>query len=217
MKLFSPLIYLCSLLLLVSSCSDDSSPAGISTPTPVPAPISQTKYIYETDNNYALAAIGTRAATTTVCSTTYAAHNGSWALSCSHYVAVLGYTGDHGVIDLPANYGVPLTGPVTSVSGAQTFGTSWADFLDTSVAHAGPTGGHSDAGFSTGSSVWTGLANDGSAGGNCQDFTSTQNAQSANLTFLYFGGGGGGLSFQWIGSILACNNAATLPFLCMCW
>jgi hypothetical protein len=172
-------------------------------------------YVYQTNSTYSLAQIGSRSATTTACGSTYTANNGSWGLSCSNFVAMLGFAADGGVTDLPGSYGVPINSAFESVDGSITFASNWSAFSDTSVNRLNSPQ-TTTAGFTTSVQIWTGINSNGSMTSttNCADWT-LGSPYGANYSQI---DSGGITSFSWDGGSTNCaGGGAAFSYLCLCW
>jgi hypothetical protein len=161
-------------------------------------------FIYQSTATYSAQTMPSRSATSTDCMDAYTNNSGTWGITCEEAVALVGYTADNGVLNLPTSYGVPTDVPVKSIDGV-TEATDWADLITTiNVSMVG-------TGF-TNIQSWTGFVNGGGVGDNCADWTSNLNADQARRSQINIAGQ------NWGAGGTACNLATfNLPLLCLCW
>ncbi len=152
--------------------------------------------------------VGTRENTTDLC-------RNQKKPQCSQAVAMLGYTADNGVFNLPSSYGVPDR-PIVGPTGTRLV-KQWSDLWIRSLNIGAAL---SDAGIISGTqSVWTGFEAGGTASsvstysmGNCKDWTRSTNNE--------IGGNTGGIVSKtittWSNYGEGCNSTS-MSILCLCW
>ena len=158
-----------------------------------------TNATYEGEN------VGSRTTTTAQCSTDYTATY-SGTVSCSNFVALLGYTADNGVLNLPTSYNLPTNAPIKSVSGT-TYASNFSNLISNTMPLFSGTGFTTDAGVMQ---TWSGFSSTGTVSNNCAEWVSTGSGE--NSRFL------NGMNDAWDTGSSNCGLGFIVnPYLCLCW
>ncbi len=159
-------------------------------------------HVFDVGQNFFASELGSRASTTQACEDSYN-ENPSWNRSCTKFVALLGYSADSGVQDLPLNYGLPTNQSIQNLDGQWVAG-NWSSFIQ-SFDHTLSGTGISDTLF------WSGFENGGAVSDNCSGWTSSDNSLSGSVVQTNMATG------FWNNPSYACDSSFKHPYLCMCW
>ncbi len=166
-------------------------------------------YMYESNSSYSGQNVGSRTTTTNQCHTDYTStYSGS--ITCSNFVALLGYSATAGVTTLAATFSVPTSLPILNISGTQISSSISAFIALSAPPYAEMTG----TGFAS-TQAWTGFVSGGalpggSNNGNCNDWASSGFGGEA-AQFL------NSLNDSWGDESTCSTGYGTYPYLCLCW
>lgn len=192
---------------------NDASMEAIYTPTS--ALTTQAIWMYQSLLTYqgpSSRDIGNRTASTAICTSDASSYT-SLPGSCTNHVALLGYSGDNGVTDIPTNYSLPTTRSFVGPTGILVADT-WTDLLALTnvqstmntalvLGHSGALNIHND-GY-----AWTGFSGTtGAADTNCTNWSTHA---SGNAKYNVVGSSG-----TW-GNLNGSCTGNDLTFICLCW
>jgi len=161
-------------------------------------------YVYMSENKMLGNAVGDRETSTTICEDGYTARNLD-ALNCENYLALLGYTADNGVQDVPDNYDLPTNIPF-AVPDDTEVASGWDNLIDNDPPLALYDGGGVPE--IPDSSAWVGFFKGGGVGGVCSEW---EGAGSGTVAIFL-----NALNDSWSGLGGNCE-VLTYRILCLCW
>ncbi|MBU0505581.1 MAG: Ig-like domain-containing protein [bacterium] len=161
-------------------------------------------YVYMSENKMLGNAVGDRDASTTICEDAYTARNLD-ALNCENHLALVGYTADNGVQDVPDNYDLPTNIPFAIPDDTEV-ASGWDNLIDNDPPLALYDGGGVPE--IPDSSAWVGFFKGGGIGGACSEWEGA----GAGTVAIFLNA----LNDSWSGLGGNCE-ILTYRILCMCW
>lgn len=208
MKRFGAIALMCLGLFLYGCGSDDTPSAvtgtgGTGGTGGTVEPISSI-YAFQTDLTYSQPNLKPQAGNfNTICSNAFSTHSPS--VSCTNFYPFLGKTSTNGFRNFISVNGLSATSVVKLVDGTTTIASSLQNLID-----SGPMiiGSSTWVGWPD-SSWYSGVASDGSAGNNCQDYADDTSSSSVSI-------GTNGSSFDWAYRAPVCDYYDDYRFICLC-
>lgn len=139
----------------------------------------------------------------TICGNAFSTYSSS--VSCTHFYPFLGKSSTNGFKSFISANGLDATAIVKLVDGTTTIADSLQELIDN-----GPIlkGVNTWSGWSD--SYWySGVANDGSAGNNCQDYSDDTSSNSISI-------GTNNSSFSWTSRVPVCDYYDDYKYICLC-
>lgn len=197
MKYMNMIALLSMGLFLIGCGSDDNSSSGSSSPA---SPI----YVFQTDLSFTIDSVKTEAPElNNHCSSSFANYAGS--VSCTNFYPFVGRTSTNGFKSFIATNSLNASSPVKLIDGTTTIASSLQELVDNGPILKGSNtwSGWADAYW------YSGVATDGSAGNNCQDYGDDTAGSTISI-------GTNAAYFSWTDRSPVCDYYDDYRFLCLC-